>query len=819
MNSKCELCLKSGSEGGFEMLLVANVDEVAEMTLNTISLGRSRTLCAKCCQDLILVGGLLFKWSQNVCLSVFTSEDGVQADPRWRDVKNEVFTEMDLAENDGEFGRGDVTDISDGQNSNCAFVEACHMDRNPRGVIDPLGDKIKFSEDADKTLDDADETVDGELLKDRFSWMLISDSDSWTCKSCSAQGFEKTFKITNSLKGIIRTLKEHELSREHASASRTQKVTRTIEGSRGEDDERYGEMSRENESSGSDFEEELKRNEKKTKDNKRKKDRWKKSDKPRKVKPKRSSGLKANVEGRIEITDEAMEAEEDGARLKRRKGENRATNHAATIPAGAKNQWHFCPLCGKYLVNDEELQAHSQSHKDGENLTCDICSESFANIVSLQEHRRTHEKKRKKTNAIVVGEIGDEDGEGVGEEEESFKRSILVGDGDEDDLIIQTLTKKKSKRKTNHAARLVVNGNKKNQWKICPVCGKFVVDEEELTNHMGLHVEMNEANKTEKCSTCGEKFTTTIQLHEHSKIHRQEDPRVAKFVEALGGEGAEEGVEQEKDEDEVDWGDGEEELGDEEEEEEDDDNEKNEDEAKKKKKRGTNHAVKIVKETSARNQWTICSVCGKYLVSEKALSRHMETHNETREMTCEFCHKKFQTRKTLYSHRKIHFIGDKFKCDICDKNFSSKPNLSDHKKKIHGGGQRDKLCRFCSKEFWSATILREHERIHTNEKPYECKLCGRPFRTAGLLRKHVMRTHHNEKRYPCRICGRPFSATGNRKEHERNVHGIDKIYCPRACGKSFRRNRQMKDHALLCTGIPSNVVDDDESFVSASNNL
>ena len=85
--------------------------------------------------------------------------------------------------------------------------------------------------------------------------------------------------------------------------------------------------------------------------------------------------------------------------------------------------------------------------------------------------------------------------------------------------------------------------------------------------------------------------------------------------------------------------------------------------------------------------------------------------------------------------------------------------MTEHKKKIHGAGVRDKLCRFCSKEFWSATVLREHERIHTNEKPYECKLCGRPFRTAGLLRKHVTRTHQNEKRYPVSKWSTPLIGT------------------------------------------------------------
>ena len=130
--------------------------------------------------------------------------------------------------------------------------------------------------------------------------------------------------------------------------------------------------------------------------------------------------------------------------------------------------------------------------------------------------------------------------------------------------------------------------------------------------------------------------------------------------------------------------------------------------------------------------------------------------------------------------------------------FSTNQALTLHTKKLHGG-VKDQLCRFCSKEFWSPTILKEHERIHTNEKPYSCPSCSRPFRTAGLLRKHV-RTHNNEKRYKCRICEKPFSATGNRKEHERNVHGVERIMCPKNCGKHFRRNRLAAEHAVTCNG-------------------
>ncbi|XP_026759723.1 zinc finger protein 668 [Galleria mellonella] len=154
-----------------------------------------------------------------------------------------------------------------------------------------------------------------------------------------------------------------------------------------------------------------------------------------------------------------------------------------------------------------------------------------------------------------------------------------------------------------------------------------------------------------------------------------------------------------------------------------------------------------------RNERTYaCDVCGDSFFQMSKLQRHKLKHTREKKYACPQCNKAFNNVTSLRKHGLTHTEERPFSCEICSRRFRDGSNYRKHVAKHDGCGagragrtaaRRAFQCPRCPLAFHSNKDMRRHTAVHTDSKPFRCKVCNRSFRRKDNLERHIRNTHPN----------------------------------------------------------------------------
>ncbi|CAL8070277.1 unnamed protein product [Orchesella dallaii] len=197
-----------------------------------------------------------------------------------------------------------------------------------------------------------------------------------------------------------------------------------------------------------------------------------------------------------------------------------------------------------------------------------------------------------------------------------------------------------------------------------------------------------------------------------------------------------------------------------------------------------------------------CGVCHRVLHSKRSYLNHCQLHQE-KPIKCSFCSETFTRHSVLVRHIRIahdsqYESKESKDCPVCQKKLH--PNSMIKHMRIHAN-EKPYSCNVCGKFFRTYANLTSHSWSHTNvDKPHKCRLCSKSYLFKKNLENHMMVHKKRTMHFVCNECGVKFTHKVNMKRHLEE-HFKEKNHVCKVCGKAFQRNYYLIEHERIHSGV------------------
>ncbi|XP_019699474.1 zinc finger protein GLI4-like [Harpegnathos saltator] len=180
---------------------------------------------------------------------------------------------------------------------------------------------------------------------------------------------------------------------------------------------------------------------------------------------------------------------------------------------------------------------------------------------------------------------------------------------------------------------------------------------------------------------------------------------------------------------------------------------------------------------------------------DEGQKKKRKRHNASKShKQCAECGKCFKLKDSYLRHMRIHKDERPFTCHICGKQFRDSGGLSRHLKDVHAK-LKNFTCDLCGRSFASKATREDHRRTHTGERPYVCDSCGKTFKSKASLYIHS-KLHTDEFPHACSYCAKRFRRRQEMLAHV-TKHTGEKNHTCDTCGKKFRIKSELARHQLI----------------------
>eukprot|EP01084_Bolivina_argentea_P118128 209655_1 len=135
-------------------------------------------------------------------------------------------------------------------------------------------------------------------------------------------------------------------------------------------------------------------------------------------------------------------------------------------------------------------------------------------------------------------------------------------------------------------------------------------------------------------------------------------------------------------------------------------------------------------------------------INDCHITNNENTNNSNHQLyECSHCKERLESMRFFVNHNLIEHNDEKpWKCNKCNVSYKSSTGLTGHNNRVHSVKFK---CKYCHKTFGHDSILKQHERMHTNEKPFHCHYnnCDKTFKRNVDRRNHINDVHQ------CKKCG------------------------------------------------------------------